>query len=81
LTKTVLETALEAEMDDRLGYDKRDHTGARLTSDERNGHRLKTVTTEIGPVMIDVPRDRDGSFEPVIVRKRSAGSPTRSWTK
>jgi len=70
LTKTVLETALEAELDDHLGYDKRDHTGARVTTDERNGHRTKTVTTEIGPVEIQVPRDRDGSFEPVIIKKR-----------
>jgi transposase-like protein len=70
LTKTVIETALEAEMDDHLGYPKRDHTGARVTSDERNGTRSKTVTTEIGPVVIDVPRDRDGSFEPVLVKKR-----------
>ncbi len=70
LTKTVLETALEAETDDHLGYDKRDHTGGRLTLDERNGHWSKTVTIEIGPVTIGVSRDRDGSFEPVIVEKR-----------
>jgi len=36
----------------------------------RNGTRSKTVLTEIGPVQIDVPRDRDGTFEPGIVRKR-----------
>jgi transposase-like protein len=70
LTKTVIETALEAEMDDHLGYEYRDHTGARQTSNQRNGTRVKTVTTEIGPVTIDVPRDRDASFEPVIVPKR-----------
>ena len=70
LTKTVIETALEAEMDEHLGYPKRDHSGARLTTNERNGARPKTVTTEIGPVVVDVPRDRDGSFEPVIVAKR-----------
>ena len=70
LTKTVLETALEAEMDDHLGYEKRDHSGERLTTNERNGTRAKTVVTEIGPVEINVPRDRDGSFTPVIVPKR-----------
>ena len=70
LTKTVIETALEAEMEDHLGYEHRDHSGARQTSNERNGTRSKTVTTEIGPVTIDVPRDREGSFDPVIVPKR-----------
>jgi transposase-like protein len=70
LTKTVIETALEAELDDHLGYRRADHTGAKTTSNERNGTRSKTVTTEIGPVVIDVPRDRDGSFEPQLVKKR-----------
>jgi len=69
LTKTVLETALEAEISEHLGYDKHDPAGRnRLNS--RNGTRTKTVLTEIGPVQIEVPRDRDGSFEPAIVRKR-----------
>jgi transposase-like protein len=70
VTKRVLEAALEAEMDDHLGYPKRDHTGARETSNERNGTRAKTVLTEIGPIEIAVPRDRDGTFEPVMVKKR-----------
>jgi len=70
LTKTVIETALEAEMDDHLGYPYRDHSGVKETSNERNGTRTKTVTTEIGPVAVDVPRDRDGTFEPVLVKKR-----------
>lgn len=69
LTKTVLETALEAEMSEQLGYDKHDPAG-RNGGNSRNGTRAKTVLTEIGPVEIEVPRDRDGSFEPVIVRKR-----------
>ena len=69
LTKTVLETALEAEMSEHLGYDKHDPAG-RDGGNSRNGTRAKTVLTEIGPVEIEVPRDRDGSFEPVIVRKR-----------
>jgi putative transposase len=69
LTKTVLETALEAEMSEHLGYDKHDPAG-RNGGNSRNGTRTKTVLTEIGPVPIEVPRDRDGSFEPVIVRKR-----------
>src|SRR6476661_8769023 len=65
LTKTVLET----EITDHLGYDKRDPMG-RIGGNSRNGTRSKTVHTEIGPVQIDVPRDRDGTFEPGIVRKR-----------
>ena len=69
LTKTVLETALEAEMSEHLGYDKHDPLG-RNQANSRNGTRAKTVLTELGPVDIEVPRDRDGSFEPVIVRKR-----------
>jgi transposase-like protein len=69
LTKSVLETALEAEMTEHLGYDKHDPMG-RNGGNSRNGTRTKTVVTEIGPVDIEVPRDREGSFEPVIVRKR-----------
>ena len=69
LTKQVLETALEEELTEHLGYDHSDRA-AKASSNERNGTRSKTVLTEIGPVEIDVPRDRDGSFEPAIVRKR-----------
>ena len=69
LTKAVLETALEAEMSEHLGYDRHDPAG-RDSGNSRNGTRTKTVLTEIGPVEIEVPRDRDASFDPVIVRKR-----------
>src|SRR4029450_1423697 len=69
LTKTVVETALEEEMSDHLGYDKYDPAG-RNGGNSRNGSRAKTVVTEIGPVEIEVPRDRDGSFDPQLVRKR-----------
>ena len=69
LTKTVLETALEVEMSEHLGYDKHDPAG-RTGGNSRNGTRSKTVLTEVGPVEVEVPRDRDSSFEPVIVRKR-----------
>jgi hypothetical protein len=69
LTKTVLETALEAEMSEHLGYDRHDPVG-RDGGNSRNGTRTKTVLTEIGPVQIEVPRDRDASFSPTIVRKR-----------
>jgi hypothetical protein len=66
LTKRLVESALEGELTDHLGYDRHDGAGR----DGRNGHRSKTVLTEVGPVAIDVPRDRDGSFEPKIVGKR-----------
>jgi putative transposase len=69
LTKTVLETALQAELSEHLGYDKHDPAG-RNGGNSRNGTRTKTVLTGVGPVDIEVPRDRDGSFEPQIVRKR-----------
>ena len=69
LTKTVLETALEAEMTEHLGYEAHEAAG-RDGGNSRNGTRSKTVLTEIGPVEIEVPRDRDASFEPVVVKKR-----------
>jgi putative transposase len=69
LTKRLVESALDGELTDHLGYDKHDVTG-RDGGNSRNGHRSKTVLTEVGPVEIDVPRDRDGSFEPKIVAKR-----------
>jgi putative transposase len=69
LTKTVLETALEVEMEDHLGYAKHAPAG-RDKGNSRNGTRSKTVLTEVGEVEVDVPRDRDGSFEPQIVKKR-----------
>jgi putative transposase len=69
LTRTVLETALEVEMDDHLGYAKHAPEG-RDRGNSRNGSRSKTVLTEVGEVEIAVPRDRDGSFEPKIVKKR-----------
>ncbi|MEV1179594.1 IS256 family transposase, partial [Nonomuraea sp. NPDC049784] len=69
LTKLVLESALEGEITDHLGYDKHQRSGGETTNN-RNGARSKTVITDVGPVEITVPRDRDGSFEPKIVRKR-----------
>jgi len=65
----VLETALEAEMTEHLGYDKHDPTG-RTGGNSRNGTRSKTVLTEIGAAQIEVPRDTDSSSDPAIVRKR-----------
>jgi putative transposase len=69
LTSKVINTALEVEMAEHVGYDKHDPAG-RNGENSRNGKRTKTVLTELGPVLVDVPRDRDGSFAPRIVRKR-----------
>jgi putative transposase len=70
LTKTVLETALNEEMTEHLGYGKHEVAGAG-GGNVRNGSRAKTVLTDAsGHVQIDVPRDRAGTFEPQIVRKR-----------
>ena len=69
LTRLVLESALEGEITDHLGYDK--HTkGASADGNARNGTRSKTVLTKAGPVTIDVPRDRAGTFTPQVVGKR-----------
>src|SRR5919205_3399244 len=69
LTKIVLESALDGEITDHLGYDKHDPAGAN-SGNSRNGARAKTVLTDVGPIEVEVPRDRQGSFEPAIVRKR-----------
>src|SRR5690242_54887 len=69
LIKRVLESALEGEITDHLGYDKGDPAG-NDGGNSRNGTRAKTVVTEIGPVEISVPRDRAATFEPKIVAKR-----------
>lgn len=67
LTRNVLETALEAELTEHLGHE---HGQTPIAANMRSGTRSKTVLTETGPVEIEVPRDRDGTFEPVIVPKR-----------
>ena len=69
LTKRVVERALEVELTNHLGYEPhREPPGG--TGNTRNGSTPKTLATEHGPVRINTPRDRDGSFEPRLVRKR-----------
>ncbi len=63
-----LQGMLEAEMDDHLGYSKYDYQN-KETSDSRNGFSKKTVTSSMGPITLDIPRDREGTFEPKAVRK------------
>ncbi|ODY59276.1 IS256 family transposase, partial [Vibrio parahaemolyticus] len=66
LTKVTVETALNAELDEHLGYQKHQ---SRTSSNSRNGYSGKSIITDDGEVDIDVPRDRDASFEPQLVRK------------
>ena len=67
LTKITVETALNAELDEHLGYDKH----SRSSSDNsRNGYSSKTLRTEDGQFEIAAPRDREGSFEPQLVKKQ-----------
>jgi len=68
VTKAVLERALAEEMTGHLGYEKHDPAG-RGSGNNRNGTTGKTVLTDIGAVDLAVPRDRNGTFEPQIVRK------------
>lgn len=69
LTKRVLELDVEVEMTEHLGYEKHAVEGCG-TGNSRNGTRSKTVLTYVGPVTIEVPRDRNGTFEPQTIRKR-----------
>lgn len=68
LTKRVIEKAMNAEMDGHLGYSKYD-SAKKNTNNSRNGKSKKTLTTEIGNVNIDIPRDRKSDFSPQIVKK------------
>jgi putative transposase len=65
----MLESMLEAEMDEHLGYEKHSAQGDG-SGNSRNGHGRKTVKTEWGEADIGVPRDRNSSFEPQVVEKR-----------
>ena len=69
ITKSVLERALDVEIADHLGYEHGDPAG-NGSGNSRNGHGRKTVLTTAGPVDLEVPRDRNGTFDPQIVPKR-----------
>src|SRR3954449_6583306 len=69
LTKRLVERAMEVELTDHLGYEPHAEPPGG-TGNTRNGSTPKLLITDHGPVPIDTPRDRDGSFEPQIVRKR-----------
>lgn len=69
LIAPTIQTMLEAEMDLHLGYPKK-HPAGNLSGNSRNGHSEKTVKTEVGgSVRIQIPRDRNGDFTPVAIKK------------
>ncbi len=70
LTKRLLERGLSEELSDHLGYEPGDATG-RGSGNNRNGTSAKTVLTDIGAVDLDVPRDRNGTFDPQLVPKHA----------
>lgn len=74
MTKRVLESAVEGEITDHVGYEKHDVAG-RDSGNSRNGTRSKTVLTDVGPVEVKVPRDTASTFEPQIVKKRQRRPP------
>ena len=73
LSKALIERAMQAELTEQIGYQKND-SGEKATENRRNGKSSKTLRTDQGPMEIEVPRDRDGEFEPQIVAKHQ-----REW--
>jgi putative transposase len=69
VSKEVVETLLEGELTNHLGYEKHDQK-AKTTENARNGYTPKTVKSKFGEIGLDVPRDRKSDFEPQIVKKR-----------
>jgi len=73
LSKALIERAMQTELTEQLGYEKND-TGEKETENRRNGSSIKTLRTDQGPMAIEVPRDRNGEYEPQIVPKHQ-----REW--
>ena len=68
MMRRIAETALNAELDEELGYTRYDYRN-KETENSRNGHSRKTVHTSQGDMKLNVPRDRNGEFEPVLIKK------------
>ena len=68
LTKRIIQKAMTSEIDDHLGYTKHDPEG-RNSGNSRNGKSKKTIITDQGDLQIEIPRDRNGEFEPQIIKK------------
>lgn len=77
IQKRAIEKMLEGELDDHLGYDKHQQTDS---SNRRNGYGKKKIKTGYGQMDIEVPRDRDASFNPMLVpqARKHSGGPGRS---
>jgi transposase-like protein len=73
LSKALIERVMQAELTEQIGYEKSEH-GEKATANRRNGKSSKTLRSDQGPMEIEVPRDRDGEFEPQIVAKHQ-----REW--
>jgi len=73
LSKALIERAMEAELTEQLGYEKSDQA-EKPTANRRNGKSTKQLRTDEGPMEVEIPRDREGKFEPVIVPKHQ-----REW--
>lgn len=70
LLQPLMQKLLDTELDNHLDYDKYEHTKDKKTKNSRNGHcKAKTVKTEYGNIEIETPRDRNATFEPVIIEK------------
>jgi transposase-like protein len=74
LTGRILQRALEAEMTGHLGYEKNSNAGDN-SGNSRNGHTEKTVLLENQSATIEIPRDRNGTFEPIVVPKHQKRLP------
>ena len=74
LTKALVESALGAELTHHLGYDKHE-LGEKPSENRRNGASKKTLRSDQGPIEIEVPRDREASFEPKLVAKHQREIP------
>ena len=66
LTKVTVEAALNAELDEHLGYERHERADG---SNHRNGYSSRIVRTDVGQFVLDTPRDRNGEFEPELVKK------------
>jgi transposase-like protein len=73
LSKALIERAMQTELTEQLGYEKNEY-GEKQTENRRNGKTVKTLRTDQGSMEIEVPRDRDGEFEPQIIPKHQ-----REW--
>ena len=69
LKKRLIERSMDAELSNYLGYDKHARGAAKEKKNSRKGHSKKTIRTNTGPLEIEVPRDRNGEYEPQIIPK------------